>query len=79
MLFRFSLYGFHVGDPASAATVLSLESQATGAAAIVLAPLLGVLVEAARVTDWPAHSELWPVAAVGLLACIAVLVTPART
>lgn len=58
-----------LGERKSAATVLSIESQATSTAAMLLAPLLGLLVDTARAADLPAASALWPVAAVGLGLC----------
>ena len=63
-----------LGDPDSRATVLSIESQASSAAAMVLAPLLGVLVDAARHADLPTASDIWPVAAVGVLLSALLLV-----
>jgi MFS family permease len=65
-----------IGERGAAATVLSLESQATSTAAIVLAPALGLLVDAVRIAGLPASSELWPIAAVGATLCVIVLVTP---
>jgi MFS family permease len=62
-----------LGERKSAATVLSIESQATSTAAMLLAPLLGVLVDTARATGHPAESALWPVAAVGVLASSLIL------
>lgn len=62
-----------LGERSSAATVLSIESQATSTAAMVLAPVLGLLVDTARAAHLPAASALWPVAAVGVVLCGLVL------
>jgi MFS family permease len=67
-----------VGERDCGATVLSIESQATSTAAMVLAPVLGLLVDAAHTADLTAASELWPVAAVGVLLCILVLMRSRR-
>ncbi len=52
-------------DPARSATILSIESQAKSIATMILAPIVGMAVDAASAHD--PGSGLWPVALVGLL------------
>jgi MFS family permease len=60
------------GSAAHAATTLSIESQAQRLAAVVLAPLLGLAVDATTGAGWQAGA-LWPLGALGLLAALAAL------
>jgi MFS family permease len=63
-------------DPAIGATLLSIESQANSLSTLVVAPVLGFLVDMAnRQTATGAEREFWPIAVVGLLACVMILVT----
>ncbi len=59
-------------EPAIGATLLSLESQAAGLSTMVVAPLLGALVDLAGATSAGAQA-FWPVAVVGLLPALAML------
>ena len=56
-------------DPELSATTLSIESQARSLATLVIAPLLGLAVDAAG---------LWPVGALGVLVAAVALVAPRR-
>ncbi|MFM9995820.1 MAG: MFS transporter [Phycisphaerales bacterium] len=57
------------------ATMLSIESQAQGLATLVLAPLLGLAIDALRARGLEGGAEFWPVGAVGLVAALAFIVT----
>ncbi len=52
-------------DEDSGATILSIESQAKRFSAAIIAPLLGLAVDAATATS--ASSSFWPIGAIGLL------------
>ena len=58
------------------ATVLSIENQAKSLATMILAPVMGVLVDAASAGE--PGSGLWPVGLVGLLIAVAFVVTGRR-
>jgi len=63
------------GDAKAGATILSLESQAKNSAGIVLAPLLGWIVDAVKASTWLGgdHGKFLPVALVGVLYAAGVL------
>lgn len=58
------------GDPASGATLLSVESQARRIGALALAPLLGWAVDQASGLDEPSY---WPLGVIGLVISLAML------
>lgn len=58
------------------ATILSIESQAQGLATLVLAPLLGLAIDA--VTTHGVGGPFWPAGAAGLLAALLFALQPAR-
>lgn len=61
-------------DESQGATVLSIESQSRRVATMILAPLIGLAVDA--VTSQGEAAVLWPVGAVGLLASLIFVVLP---
>ena len=75
LMARFDSYG----DEAQAATVLSIESQAQRFATMLLAPLIGLAIDATQ-SGGPG-GPFWPIGAVGLVVGLLVLVTssPAKT
>jgi MFS family permease len=75
LMARFDSYG----DEGQAATVLSIESQAQRFATMLLAPLIGLAIDATQ-SGGPG-GPFWPIGAVGLVVGLLVLVTssPART
>ena len=64
------------GDAKAGATILSLESQAKNSAGIVLAPLLGWIVDSVKASTWldGDHGKFLPVALVGVLFAAGVLI-----
>jgi len=64
------------GDAKAGATILSLESQAKNSAGIVLAPLLGWIVDVVNASTWlnGDHGKFLPVALVGVLFAAGVLI-----
>ena len=58
------------------ATVLSIESQAKSVSTMIVAPILGVLVDWVRVQNF--GGEFWPVGAVAAIIALFVLVTPLK-
>ncbi len=75
LMARFDSYA----DEAQAATVLSIESQAQRFATMLLAPLIGLAIDATQ-SGGPG-GPFWPIGAVGLVVGLLVLVTssPAKT
>jgi len=75
LMARFDTYG----DEAQAATVLSIESQAQRFATMLLAPLIGLAIDATQTGGL--GGPFWPIGAVGLVVGLLVLATssPART
>ena len=63
-------------NEAQGATVLSIESQARRFATMILAPLMGLAVDAAQ--SGGAGGAFWPLGVVGLLAAIPFFLTAAR-
>ena len=56
------------------ATILSIESQAQGMATLILAPLIGLAIDAVAASHF--GGKFWPVGAVGLLAALACILAP---
>ncbi len=69
-----SRFDAHAGEH-QGATVLSVESQAKGVAAMVIAPLLGWLVDWATGPDAGSFSGFWPIGVVGALLALVMVVT----
>lgn len=61
------------GDESQGATLLSIESQAQRGATMLLAPLMGLSIDAARRLEW--GGEFWPVGAVGVIITATLLLT----
>jgi hypothetical protein len=64
-------------DEAKGSTILSIESQAKTLSTMILAPLLGLAIDTARVHSIGA-SEFWPIAASGALIALGFFLTPSR-
>ena len=58
------------------ATILSIESQAKSVSIMIVAPILGVLVDWVRVQNF--GGEFWPVGAVAAIITLLILVTPLK-
>ena len=58
------------------ATVLSIESQAKSVSTMIVAPILGVMVDFVRAQN--AGGEFWPVAAIAAVVALLILVTPLK-
>jgi len=69
-----SRFDAHAGEH-QGATVLSVESQAKGVAAMVIAPVLGWLVDWATLPDAGPVSGFWPIGVVGALLALVMIVT----
>lgn len=65
--------------PEVGATILSVESQAVSLGAAALAPLLGYAIDQATASSGPGVQGLWPIAAVGVLVSLAILLTGRRS
>ena len=58
------------------ATVLSIQSQAKAVSTMIIAPILGALVDFIRAND--IGGDFWPVAAVAALISLVIIVAPMR-
>ena len=63
-------------NEAKGATVLSIESQAKSVSTMIIAPVLGVVVDFAR--GQSLGGEFWPVAAIAAVVALLILLTPLR-
>ena len=71
---RFDAYGAeHQG-----ATILSVESQAKGLAAMVMAPLLGWLVDRATAATFDPVQGLWPIGVVGVVLALLMILSAGK-
>ena len=64
-------------DPHEGATVLSIESQAQRLATMILAPLVGWLIDLARTNEF--GGEFWPIGVVGAIVALAIILTSRDT
>ena len=65
-------------DEAKGATVLSIESQAKSVSTMIIAPILGLAVDIARIQNIGA-SEFWPMGVLGVLIAFGFYVTAKKT
>jgi len=72
LISRFDAYA----TEAKGATVLSIESQAKSVSTMIIAPVLGVVVDFAR--GQSLGGEFWPVAAIAAVVALLILLTPLR-
>ncbi len=74
LISRFDAYS----DEAMGATVLSIESQAKSLSTMVIAPVLGLLIDITR-NQGIGASEFWPIGVFGLLITLGFFLTARKT